>query len=469
MAHRYISPNEVSVSNCPIYLHVLKWGNLQEVLKEERKHISPKLERKVSGLIHRQLGDWSKFDLDLLACFQPAPSVDDQTKMAIYESFDKYKAERRTIGKPAKMLRKILPYISESDANDFAVWWAETFTIQSDKYTVEESTDEADFIAAYKGNQSKTYDPYLGCGYETFGTKSLQASCMRHDFNNLPVHPAAAYATGDFKIVFARDSNGLIAGRVVVSVAMAGIARPKPLASAIYTTSDTVSALISAYLIAQDCLPESSWTGSRMQRIEYLGGFVLPYVDGKRSLSDCGVYLVFAKGGELEADQTSGLVEGKQMTTCDCCGDSYDCENEGYYVDNVGAICDSCLSNDFVQYEGEYYPNSECVQVYYYTRWGTQSETVPESIAQGGDNTVMTEDGEYWQLDDCVYVDSLEGYYPFKSDDIFMSVIDDEYYSMDDFVLYDEKAMTTDQRDELIAAQATDTDATTTATELELI
>lgn len=463
MSRIYVGPSEISVNSCPAYLHVLAWGNLQEVLRDDRKHISHKVECKIAGLISRQLGYWFKYNLDLLACFQPAPSVDDKTKMAIYESFDKYKAERRTIGKPAKMLRKILPCISETDANEFAVWWSENFTIESDKYTISESTDEADFVAAYKGNQSKTYDPYLGNDHETFGTKSLQASCMRHEFYNLPVHPVSAYATGDFKIVFARDSNGLIAGRALVSVAMAGVARYQPLAGPIYTTSDTVSALISAYLVAQNCLPESNWTGSRMQRIEYMGGYILPYVDGKRALSDCGEYLVFAKGGEIDADQTSGMVNAVELTTCECCGDSFNSEDEGYYVDDTGSVCQSCLDHDFTHYDGEYYNNRDCVEVYQYTRWGIRSETMPESVAQSGcDGIVMTGESEYWQLDDCVFIDSLGDYYPIKSDAIFMSSVDNAYYDIDDFVLHNGEAMTTEQRDEILQTELTDIEATDT-------
>lgn len=474
MSRIYVGPSEISVNNCPAYLHVLNWGSLQEILRDERRHISHKLERKIAGLISKQFGYWFRYDIDLLTCFQPAPSVEDITKMAIYESFDKYKAERRTIGKPAKMLRKILPCISETDANEFAVWWSENFTIDSDKYTISESTDEADFVAAYKGSQSKTYDPYLGNDHGTFGTKSLQSSCMRHEFDNLPVHPASAYASGDFKIVWAQDSSGLIAGRALVSIAQKGVTRGKGLAGPIYTTSDKASALIANYLTAQDCLPESNWKGSRLKKIECNGGYVLPYIDGQRSLSEsnCGDYLIFDSCGAIEADQTSGLVEAIELTICDCCGERYDSEDEGSFVDSHGYLCDSCLNRNFTYYEYDYYHNDNCVEVYSYSRYGTKSETIPLSYVESSGQYVLTNESEYWNLDDCVFVESLQEFYPSQSDDIFCSEIDNEYYCITEKVKCDNKDMTKKQRDELVAQELLDTELTleaTNNTEMEMI
>lgn len=442
MHYLYISSESYDVRQSPAALHVLAWGCQKNVsVNHNSARIRIKLERILSDLGE----DWLKYYADLAYTFQPAVWPKDSKLMAIYESRDKYDKRIRAYGKPAKMLRKIIPVISESEANEFAIWWNETFCTSESDYEIKESLKESAFVQAYKGEQTKTLDPTLDCGYETFGTKSLKASCMRHEFGNLPKHPAAAYASGDFKIVWVQDKNGKIAGRSVVSIAKGGVLRDKPLAGAIYTTSDKVSALIANHLKETGCIPESNWSGSHMQRIEYDGCFVLPYVDGLRALSDNGNYLVFDRHGDLEADQTSGLVEATEKVTCDCCGDRYDSDNEGAYVDNYGSVCQSCLDHQFTYYEGEYYNNDDCVTVYSYNRYGTNSETVPESIAQGHGDIVRTADSDYWKIEDCVYSESLGEWYPSQSGDIFQSEIDEEYYCVTERVIYDGQIMTKDQ------------------------
>jgi hypothetical protein len=268
---------------------------------------------------------------------------------------------------------------------------------------------------------------------------------MRHEFDNLPKHPSAAYASGDFKIVWAQDKQGKIAGRSVVSIAKGGAMREKGLAGPIYTTSNKVSTLIANRLRKTGCIPESNWAGSHMQKIECDGRFVLPYVDGLRTLSDNGDSLVFDRHGYFEADQTSGLVEAIEKTTCDCCGDSYDADYEGSYVDDYGSVCQSCLDHQFTYYGGEYYNNDDCVEVYSYNRYGTTSETIPQQVIGSDGQYVRTADSEYWNIDDCVYSESLDEYYPLQSDDIFQSDIDSEYYCIRERVTYDGQNMTKDQ------------------------
>lgn len=442
MHYLYISPESYDVRQSPAALHVLAWGCQRTV---SINHNSVRIRIKLDRILSDLGSDWFKYSSDLAWTFQPAVWPKDSKLMAIYESRDKYDKRIRAYGKPAKMLRKIIPVISESDANEFAIWWNETFCVSESDYEIKESLEESEFVRAYKGEQAKTLDPTLNCDHETFGTKSLQASCMRHEFDNLPKHPSAAYATGDFKIVWAQDKQGKIAGRAVVSIAKGGVLREKGLAGPIYTTSDKVSTLISNYLTESGYIPESNWSGSYMQKIEYDGCFVLPYVDGLRALSDHGDSLVFDRHGDLEANQTSGLVEATEKATCDCCGDRFDPANGGAYVDSYGSVCESCLDYQFTCYEGEYYNNDDCVEVYSYDRYGTTSETVPESIAQGRGDIVSTADSEHWKIDDCVYSESLGEWYPSQSGDIFQSEIDSEYYCITERVTYDGQVMTKDQ------------------------
>lgn len=454
----YIFAWSTNVRQSAASLHLLGFG---DYALPERRHQSKKIDRKIRYLLENVDSDFYRYESDLLWAFQPAPAIGDNTKMAIYESRGKYDAERRTIGKPARMIKRICPSLPEAQCNDFAVWWQETFAIDTASFVITESLDQSDFVAAYIGDQSKTFDPSFD-GILGHSFKSLQGSCMRHDFDDLPIHPAAAYASGDFKIVMAKDSAGAIAARCVVSVAQSGIARPKPFAGAVYTTSDAVSQLMALHLESTGCTPNADWIGSRMVKIPHDMGVILPYIDGMRDLTDCGDFLVFERHGDITANQTSGYVK-TAGETCEQCGESYDSENEGSYIDGHGCICGHCTEHEFTfcEYSSEYVHNSETVTVYSYFRHRTNSETVSRYNAEHSGNFVLCSDGDFWAADDVVYIDSYDEYFPIKSDDIFVSTVDGEYYHTDDMVLHNGLAMTSDQQTAMLEESANKETVTT--------
>ena len=459
----YYLPSDFAIRDSAASLHLLAFGDYGNMVI---RHQSTKIERKLNRIFGDLPDfDWYRYYGDLVCTFQPSPAVGDPTKMAIYESRGKYAAERRTIGKPARMIKKICPALTEAMCNDFAVWWQETFAIDTAQFVITESLDQSDFVAAYVSDQSKTFDPsFVGILGHSF--KSLQGSCMRHDFDDLPIHPAAAYASGDFKIVMAKDSAGAIAARCVVSVAQSGIARPKPFAGAVYTTSDAVSQLMALHLESTGCIPDSDWIGSRMVKIEHDLGVILPYVDGHRDLTDHGDFLVFEHRGNITANQTCGYVKTAGETCCEC-GDSYDPETEGYYVDGFGCVCGHCLNSEFTfcGEESEYIRNSDCETVYNYTSRGRiNQETVSRHYAENSGNYVVTVSGDFWAMDDVVYVESWDAYFPNQSDEVFQSAVDDQHYHISEYVDHDGQGMTTDQRDAMLAEGTTD-DTTEDATD----
>ena len=469
----YIAPNQLGPVASESALHLIKWGDATGEEFASYRHRNRAVCNKISKVASEMGFDWWKNDFYICMIFQPAPSVDDPTKMAIYESRAKFDLERRTIGKPARMLRKIFPDISESMANEFAIWWQERFAVCDDSFSITESSEKEEFIASYIGAQSKTFDPSFD-SVSGFSFKSLVASCMRHDFDDLPIHPVAAYASGDFKIVTCRDSSGKIAARCVVSVATVDGPRDKGFAGPVYTTSDTVSALMAQYMDSHNIVPNSSWIGSRMLRIQHDDQLVLPYVDGIRTLDDKGDVLVFARRGDVDASETSGLVNLNSGELCECCGDRFDSECEGAYLDCAnGYVCDACLSDEYFycEYIGQHIPNSETVLAYSYYRWGVNAETVSQANATESGDYTLTADDEYWACDDVVMLNDSGECYPCKSDDIFQSDIDDEYYLIEERVQHNGLNYTTDQFAELMASESelptkpTDDDATETETQ----
>ena len=439
----------------------LSWGPLPS---GRIKHSSNAIRDPLSRIMRAQTCEsFYQYDAELFMRFQPAPAVGNELMMAIYESSSKYEQERRLIGKPAKLLKRIIPTATVAQCQDFACWWSENFGLSERAFTFEYSSDESDFVAAYKGAQSKTFDPLLS-DRDGFEFKSLQMSCMRHGFDHLPKHPAAAYASGDFKILICRDDKGYIAARSVVCVNNADGACA--FAGPVYTTSDHASKLMVEYLNSNGIKAQQdyNWHGAKLQRIEYEGGFILPYLDSDRDLSDKDSYLVVDRRGDICASETNGTVDSEPQAQCEECGERYDCEESGGYIETESiAVCDCCLNEVFTycDYSGEYYRDSDGVQVYYLSSQGwVRSETVSESCASESGDYIYTHDGDCWSSSDCVMIESEEEYYPRNSDEIFQSHHDDEFYLISDRVTFGGQAYTTAQAIDL--ALEIDTDTTTT-------
>lgn len=109
---------------------------------------------------------------------------------------------------------------------------------------------------------------------------------------------------------------------------------------------------------------DSDFDGARMARIEDCGNtFVLPYLDFTEAVRDDGDYLVADYSGPIHAQNTNGL--GGNADVCGHCGDTYDSEWEGSYVESRDmAICQHCSDNEFFYCEinEEVYHNDEMVE-----------------------------------------------------------------------------------------------------------
>ena len=122
---------------------------------------------------------------------------------------------------------------------------------------------------------------------------------MRYDFDNLPAHPATAYASGDFEIVYTTDQDGYIASRCVVYLNEDGDQKQ---AGPIYGVSEQALDIISNHLTAQNTNLDGLWDGAKLKRIPYgSSGFIAPYLDPEpRRLADDGDHLVVCHRGEID-------------------------------------------------------------------------------------------------------------------------------------------------------------------------
>jgi hypothetical protein len=389
----------------------------------------------------------------LFNCFQPAQAKDNPLNLAIYESKDKFDRDIRLSGKPGKIIKRILPFASESFCAAFADWFKEQFADIA--YTVKESTEADCFALAYSGIQSKTTNPNLSFNNDVkLYAKSLSGSCMRYDKSDfrsgLPIHPAEVYASGDFKIVYAVDPKGHIGARCVVNIKQrdSDVYRPGP----IYTATDSAFNAVAAYMVTQGydkqgTCDSSGWHGARIRAVEHDGGYIAPFMDlcGEGNLTSDDEFFRLSRNGEYTFRETGGTIESTQFCCmCEDCGEGIREEDDQFYIeDNGSTICESCYNNSYFTCNGNgnVYSNDDSVEVFYRSYGRTRSRTYSQDHVDSGrgDCVFCDNESEYWADDDVVYIECEEVYTPAHcvTDSYFLSDVDSEYYPNSDMVKID--------------------------------
>lgn len=392
--------------------------------------------------------NFSGFWYRLFNCFQPAQAKDNPLNLAIYESKDKFDRDIRLSGKPGRIIKRILPFATESFCNQFAEWFKEEFADIA--YTVKESTESDCFALAYSGTQSKTTNPGLSFNNEyKLYAKSLSGSCMRHDKSKfrsgLPIHPSEVYASGDFKIVWAEDAKGYIAARCVVNIKQrdSSVYKPGP----IYTATDSAFNAVAAYMVAQGydkqgTCESTGWNGARIKAVEHDGGYIAPFMDlcGQGELLDSGNYFRLTRHGDYAFRETGGLIESEQFCCmCEDCGDGLTEHDSQYYVEDSGStICESCYNNSYFTCNGNgnVYSNDDAVEVYYRSYGRTRSRTYSQDYVDSGRGDCVHCDNEceYWNDSDVTWIECDDIYVPshIVTDNYFLSEYDSEYYPNSD-------------------------------------
>lgn len=397
--------------------------------------------------------NFSSFWYRLFNCFQPAQAKDNPLNLAIYESKDKFDRDIRLSGKPGRIIKRILPFATESFCNQFAEWFKEEFADIA--YTVKESTESDCFALAYSGTQSRTTNPSLSFNNEfKLYAKSLSGSCMRHDKSDfrsgLPIHPAEVYASGDFKIVWAEDSKGYIAARCVVNIKQrdSNVYRPGP----IYTATDSAFNAVAAYMLAQGydkqgTCDTSGWNSARIKAVEHDGGYIAPFMDlcGEGNLTDSQEFFRLSRNGEYTFRETSGVIESEQFCCfCGDCGEGIREDDSQYYIEDSGeTICESCYNDSYFTCNGngQIYSNDDAVEVYYRRYGNSRSNTYSQEYVESGrDDFVYCEnEDEYWQAGDTTYIECESIHVPdhILESDYFNSDVDSEWYPLCDMVKID--------------------------------
>lgn len=264
----------------------------------------------------------------------------------------------RTVMKYGKFLRKLFPTLEDSKIEELVDDYKERFT--PPEIEILESDEESGFTEAYAGEIA----PFRNLS-TTYMRKSLANSCMRGEkFTHLPKHPACAYASGEFTIVYAKDkNNGKIHGRCVV-----WHGPYKPSYGPIYGVCEESINSIESYMKGKGYREGGydGWIGANLKAIPHDGGFIAPYLDfTPQRLEENGNFLTINPRGDIEADDYSGVLADGGGCQCENCGDRIDPEYACFIEQTEQTVCDNCYGELTVysEYEGESILLDDAVEV----------------------------------------------------------------------------------------------------------
>lgn len=250
-------------------------------------------------------------------------SLKQPGKIAYTEDSTKGAADRQTIISPGRYLKK--HFSDVLDANEIERWTAEV-SVAANTCSLK-ITQDADEIETVYVNGPE--------------------SCMSPDADDFsgPCHPVRVYAGPDLALAYLGDINDATA-RAVVWPEMKRHGR-------LYGDCSRLRLMLQQAGYAQGSLESA-----RIQRIPCRSGFVMPYVDHIAWADDEGDFLRLGSG-DLDTEVTTGITDEDSGHRCEHCGDRYNPDHGGAYVEGRGGgnWCDDCLGNSAVHcdYHEEYY------------------------------------------------------------------------------------------------------------------
>lgn len=172
-----------------------------------------------------------------------------------------FDTRRRTEMKVGKFVKLLVPTITDVELEKVVNEYKSHF--RDYEYEYVEGTSEHHFYEAYTAGHLPTID----CGnLEAF----LCDSCMQHD--HWPIHPATAYATGDFTICSLWHGDQ-IAARTIIS-------NKKKIRTPIYTTSLKAHQKLASILDERGYkYSYDGWEGHTLQLLVEHGTVYAPYLD----------------------------------------------------------------------------------------------------------------------------------------------------------------------------------------------
>jgi len=218
------------------------------------------------------------------------------------------------------------------------------------------SDDEIRVAAAMIGGENyltfhSTFEEMLEV-YSELHEAGIVSSCMSADDWSDDEHPLRVYHNSDVELAVLRNPINKALSRALYNK----VTREFPM---VYGNWEKMEVAMEAAGFTHGSLD-----GARINYIEHpkhRGCLVMPYIDGHRALDrseynstsirvdyDCETVII-DDDGDIKCDSTSGRVELRELSTCDCCNERFD-EDDLIPVGMEGEerVCRSCLSNNYI-------------------------------------------------------------------------------------------------------------------------
>lgn len=381
-----------------------------------------------------------------LRAFQPMRSKIASGKVAVYLTQQQRDDDRQVAMRPGRAFSAMFPELPHKNIISLVDKFLQEFAERDFNLHVSQEADA--FTLAYSGRQSPAENIHTSCN-----RKHSSHSCMRYDFDDLPVHPVTAYASGDFEVIYATDQNGDIAARCVVYLNEG----ETPSAGPIYGVSEQALDFIHNHMIGKGYSLSADWEGARLKRIPYGDGegFIAPYLDPcPQKLYDNGTHLVVSRDGGVDASTYRGVLNDYEYRCCEC-GEGL-CEDDYYYSECTdNHYCESCHNDThfYCEYEGQSYHESEATDAYYLYNGSVRCERVSRIAVEYRDEFVYcSSDDEYWKVDDTFWSE-------YEGDHIDPKTYDRHYFRSEwDCEVYPNNLMCITEDDEHVSTEEIDDD-----------
>jgi len=366
------------------------------------------------------------------------PNVDRNEPNSLYIWSDANARSKGRNGRQAmrigRALRRMFPVLTDSEI-DKMVDEVKAKLLAKD-LTLKTGTDAASFRKAYSYEQAS---------YENVDTswskKHMANSCMRYSFDSLPKHPAEAYASGEFTMLWLETPSGQIAGRCVVWT------KPEiPQAAPIYCVSEAAYEMLDEQLYRMGArrADSASWTGACLVAHPYDDGWLAPYLDLEpRALRVWGDYLVVDECGVIDGSNYGGILRDGDRYYCEDCSDGIHEMDVTHVQDR--AICPSCLESSYFrcEYSDEYYHESDAREVYS-RHWNGNTVVQLWDSYYADEYAVECTDGTLWYQEyvyttadgEAISADQYDNEY-------FTCWLSDEVYHNDDAQVLEDGELTT--------------------------
>lgn len=323
--------------------------------------------------------------------FVPEHSKKVPGGVSIYQNLEKKEKDLSTAyPKPGRAFRAMFPEATDAQIERWVDKFRELFPVNS--YVLKVSGEAEDFRKAYKGEQVPTQNIR-----HTQSRKSIANSCMRYEFDTLPIHPVEVYASGDFKIFWTEAEGGRVGSRCVVYFPE----EEKPQAGPIYGVCEASLDLIEEELkkLGAALFSESNWVGAKLLAVPHKGGgYIGPYLDGdEKHLELVGDYLVITPRGSIDGENYSGILGESESFYCDDCGDGVE-EDEVYRSPDGECLCSTCYDANYIYCEHyeDTRPSEGCVRAYRLNRYGSPRCLLISEEAAQNDYTYCEQIDEWW-------------------------------------------------------------------------